>query len=249
MPIYLGNHKLKELYLGNHKIKEAYLGSKKIYSAAVAPTYEIWKNDSSLHSSSNGSSSTAWSLNAPSSTNYQYVLLQYNVYVKILQTASWGGWCGVDMYISTADYSRSISFTFSCVSSSNFSFNYIYALTSIFTGWNNASGITTNTVGTETDYAGTYRYVQNSTYFNGFGDAKLYAVKYIFDQVNKKLYFYFGNNKIYLGYADLSLNSSDIINKMNIYSSQYSGQIASTEIGIKNIICGGFSTLQAAIDY
>lgn len=248
MPIYLGNHKLKELYLGSHKIKEAYLGSTKIYSAAVAPTYEIWSNDSSLHLSSNGASSTAWSLNAPSSTNYQYVLLQYNVYVKILQNSSYG-WCGIDMYISNPDYSRSISFQFTG-NNSSFSFAYIYALTSIFTGWNNASGITTNTVGTETDYASnTYRYVQNSTYFDGHGDTKLYTLKYIFDQVNKKLYFYFGNNKIYLGYADLSLNSSDIINKMNIYSSQYSGYMASTEIGVKNIICGGFSTLQAAIDY
>lgn len=246
MPIYLGTHKLKELYVGGHKIKEAYLGSTKVYSAAVAPTYEIWTNDTTTHTSSNGSSSASWSLNVPSSTSYQYVLLRYNVYAKVLE-AAYGGWCGVIMYISSADYSRSIDFGFTGSSNSNFSFNFIYALTSIFTSWNNASGITTNTTGTETDYSGTYRYVQNSTYFSSANT--WYTVRYIFDQVNKKLYFYFGDNKIYLGYADLSLNSSDIINKMNMYSSSYGSYISSTEIGMKNIICGGFSTLQAAIDY
>ena len=164
MPVYLGTHKLKELYVGGHKIKEAYLGSTKVYSAAVAPTYEIWTNDSSLHTNSNGSSSTAWSLNVPSSTSYQYVLLRYNVYAKVLE-AYYGGWCGVTMYISSADYSRNIEFRCTGGSSSNFSFNYIYALTSIFTGWNNASGITTNTTGTESEYTGTYRYVKNTYSF------------------------------------------------------------------------------------
>ena len=245
MPIYLGTHKLKELYVGGHKIKEAYLGSTKVYSATVIPAYEIWTNDTTTHTSYNGASSTAWNLNTPTSTTYNYILLEYNTKMRI-ESGGYGGYGGIIMYISQADYSRSIEFAFNG-STSNITYRYIYALTSLFTAWNNASGITTNTTGTETDYAGTYRYVQNSTYFSGVNT--WYKVRYIFDQANKKLYFYFGDNKIYLGYADLSTSSGDIVNKMNIYSSLNGSYISSSEVSVKNIICGGFTTLQAAINY
>lgn len=245
MPIYLGSHKLKELYVGGNKIKEAYLGSTKIYSSAVAPVYEIWKNDSTTYTCSNGSYTTMY-LNTPSSTNYNYVLLEYDVKMRIIGNK--GSFGGVYMYISPSDdWSKGIDHDFEGYSNS-FTYNYIEASTSIFTSWTN--GNVTNTTGTETDTGtgDTLRYVRNSSYFSSLNT--WYKVRYIFDQANKKLYFYFGNNKVYMGYANLNMLSGEIVNKIWINStSAFNEWFSASEVSIKNIICGGFPTLQVAIDY
>lgn len=244
MPIYLGNNKLKELYIGGNKIKEAYLGSIKVFSSAVGPSYEIWTNDTKTYTCSNNTSFDVLNLNVPASTDYNYVLLEYDAKMRII-SGNLSSFGGIAMYISPADYSNAIEFKFDG-SSSSFTYSYIFGLTSIFTAWTNSNII--STTGTGQDYSGNYRYVRNGSYFSSLNT--WYKVRYIFDQANKKLYFYFGNNKVYMGYANLNMLSGEIVNKIWLYSADNMGGWGSpSEVSIKNIKCGGFPTLQAAIDY
>lgn len=244
MPIYLGNNKLKELYVGGNKIKEAYLGSTKVFSSAVGPSYEIWTNDTKTYTSSNGSNVTYLNLNDPTSTDYNYVLLEYDVKMRIMGDK--GSYGGVSMFISPSDdWSKGVDHGFEGYNSS-FTYDYIYAPTSIFTSWTNSNII--STTGTRTSGSDTIRYVRNTSYFSSLNT--WYKVRYIFDQANKKLYVYFGNNKVYMGYANLNMLSGEIVNKLWLFStSAFNEFISASEVSIKNIKCGGFPTLQAAIDY